>query len=243
MPPAPANSPTLNPSTPQAPTLLTAAPITAASASIKAASGKAASGKAASGNVGSAALPTLPKGRRPSFSSHRNEANATLAVDLLAQVGDAIAGWHQELRQVLADIETVYLAGPIVEGWLEAMTPDHDGHQTDSDSEEASLLRHGDPARLAAYVEQLSRQPAMPPRNTIPSQYRLCSLDADGRLQCHLCPPEQLAVISQGIARHQQLRHLVHRKQDLEAHLQRAAAALTVTRDRLGLPTAPTPCP
>ncbi|MBE7385338.1 MAG: hypothetical protein F6J95_028555 [Leptolyngbya sp. SIO1E4] len=178
-----------------------------------------------------AALPLLPKAKRLNFSSHRNDANAALALDLLADVEAAISGWHQALRQTLLDIQTLYMEGPIVEGWLESVP--NQGNQTDL-SEEARVLRHGDPAQIAAYVEKISK--VSPTRATGGgSNYRLCSLDADGQMQCQVCPPEQLGVISQAIARHQRLRQLVSQKQYLEARLQSAAAALETTRQTLGI--------
>jgi hypothetical protein len=158
--------------------------------------------------------------------------NASRAVELLTQVNQAVTAWHQELRQVLADIETVYLAGPIVEGWLEAL-PHGEGRGTVAAPAQAALLRHGDPNHLAAYVDHLERDRPSSPSG---GQYRLCSLDTDGRLQCQLCPPDQLGIISQGIARHQQIRTLVSRKQTLETALQQAAIALEQTCGQLGLP-------
>jgi len=177
----------------------------------------------------SANLPLLPKSKRPSFSSHRNDANASLALDLLADVETAIAAWHQNLRQTLVNIQALYTAGPIVDGWLEAVP----ATATPTTGNTASVLRHGDANQVAAYVERLSHSPAA---GTVQgTQYRLCRLDADGQMQCQLCPPDQLGAISQAIARHQQLRQLVSQKQYLEARLKRAAEALEVTRQTLGI--------
>lgn len=178
----------------------------------------------------SAALPWLPKTKRPSFSSHRNDANAALALDLLTDVQTAIVGWHQALRETLLAIQNLYMAGPIVDGWLESTSREAAQHDLD---DHAAVLRHGDPEQVANYVEQLSQQAATGKAGG--AQYRLCSLDADGQMQCQVCPPDQLGVISQAIARHQQLRQLVSQKQYLEAKLKRAAEALEVTRKTLDL--------
>ena len=178
-----------------------------------------------------ATLPFLPRAKRPNFSSHRNDANAALALDLLADVEGAITEWHQTLRQTLLDIQALYRVGPIVEGWLEAIPKP--GSPT-SACEDTSVLRHGDAEQIAAYVEKLATTPQMETSQGA-TQYRLCSLDADGQVQCQICPPEQLGVISQAIARHQQLRQLVNQKQYLEARLKRAAEALETTRKTLGL--------
>lgn len=178
-----------------------------------------------------AALPLLPRTKRPSFSSHRNDANAALALDLLADVQGAIVGWHQALRDTLLEIQKLYMSGPIVDGWLESTNPHIS--QTDLD-EQAAILRHGDPEQVAAYVEKLAQQ--APADDLIhSSQYQLCSLDADGQMQCQECPPEQLGVVSKAIARNQQLRQLVSQKQYLEAKLKRASEALEVTRKALDI--------
>lgn len=178
-----------------------------------------------------AALPFLPQAKRPSFSSHRNDANAALALDLLADVQGAIVSWHQALRDTLLEIQQLYLAGPIVDGWLESTN--RQTHQTDL-NEHAAVLRHGDPEQVAAYVEKLAQQTPIEDA-THSSHYRLCSLDADGQMQCQDCPPEQLGVVSQAIARNQKLRQLVSQKQYLEAKLKRASEALEVTRKTLDI--------
>ncbi|MEO1297238.1 MAG: hypothetical protein AAFW75_15905 [Cyanobacteria bacterium J06636_16] len=177
-----------------------------------------------------AALPFLPKTKRPNFSSHRNDANAALALDLLAGVGEAITGWHQALRQILLDIQALYRTGPIIEGWLESIPTQG---KSGNSSEDASVLRHGDAEQLAAYVEKFAQAPQTEVSEGV--RYRLCSLDADGKVQCQTCPSEQLGVVSQAIARHQQLRQLLNQKQYLEARLQRAAEALEATRKALDL--------
>ena len=178
-----------------------------------------------------AALPLLPRAKRPSFSSHRNDANAALALDLLADVQTAIVGWHQALRATLAEIQKLYTAGPIVDGWLEAVN--RQATQADLD-EHTAVLRHGDPEQVAAYIEKLAQQ-AQPAAQAHDSQYRLCSLNADGQIQCQACPPDELGAVSQAIARNQQLRQLVSQKQYLEAKLKRASEALDVTRKTLDI--------
>lgn len=182
-----------------------------------------------------ATLPWLPKAKRPSFSSHRNDANAALALDLLADVESTIKSWHQALRQTLLEIQQVYRAGPIVDGWLEAIPQ---AEPSTGLHEVPSVLRHGDAQAVAEYVNQIAESaPAAVP--SCETQYRLCSLDTDGRMQCQPCPPEQLGTISQAIARHQHLRQLLNRKKYLEARLKQAATALEKTRLTLGISGSP----
>ncbi|MDB9526916.1 hypothetical protein PN498_13030 [Oscillatoria sp. CS-180] len=177
-----------------------------------------------------ATLPLFPKAKRPNFSSHRNDANAALALNLLADVETAIVGWHQALRDTLFKIQQLYMAGPIIDGWLEAVNQSPQNTVEDT----ASVLRYGDAAQIAAYVEKLSQQ-TQAARLVQGTQYRLCSLDADGQMQCQICPPEQLGIVSQAIARNQQLRQLVNQKQYLEAKLKRASEALETTRQVLDI--------
>ncbi|MEO1093940.1 MAG: hypothetical protein AAFX01_03450 [Cyanobacteria bacterium J06638_28] len=188
------------------------------------------SGKDAA-SLESATLPFLPDSKRPTFSSHRNDANAALALDLLTDVEDTVTGWHQALRQTLMDLQNLYMSGPIIEGWLESGAPQE---ATDRSAQAAQVLRHGDAAQVAAYVDQLAKMPQASEPNS-GSQYRLCSLDADGKMQCQPCPPEQLGVVSQAIARHQQLRQLLQQKQYLEARLKSAADVLAKARQALGI--------
>ncbi len=196
-----------------------------------------------------------PAPRRSSLNYHRNAANATTAVEILAQVSEAIALWHGELRQVIEQMQQVYRGGPLVDGWLEAMTTRRGGAHIPQ--EQRAFWRHSDPAQLNQYLEtcwgqlaprastppsvsQPVSQPMAPHQEPSPTAYRLCHLDGEGQVQCQVCPPEQLGAISQGIARYQQLRQLEQRKQWLEEKLRQAAIALGNTRDRLGLPTPPT---
>lgn len=182
--------------------------------------------------------PTLPRTRRPSFSRHRNDANASRAIDLSSHLHHTVEQWYQALRQTLEAIQTVYRSGPIVEGWLEAV-PDSRNHQWPQPPD-TTLLRHGDPHQLAHYVETLSQQAAAG-GDPNAARYRLCALDADGHIQCRPCPPEELGTISQAIARHQQLRQLINQKQTLEARLKRTAEVLSQTQKALGIPEPESP--
>ena len=175
-------------------------------------------------------MPKLPKPKRPVFSRHRHDANPALALKVLEDIQVAIAAWHGELWQTLEQIQALYLEGPIVDGWLETMAipPNLSG-------DAASLLRHGDPEAISDYVDRLSQGSEMPPPHPTPSAYQLCSLDADGQVQCLPCPTEQLSTLSQAISRHQRLRQLLDQKHYLEAKLQRSVEVLSHSRDSLDI--------
>ena len=186
------------------------------------------------------ALPILPKLKRTEFSSHRHEANPALAMNILVDIQQMVETWQRSLRQVVVEIQNLYLDGPIIDGWLESYRP----QQPPYEGANAAVLRHGDPAQIMAYVEDLQIAPeAEGPSTgqTAPqtgdelanaTHYRICGLDDDGKLRCQPCPPAQLPVVSMAIARHQKLRQLLNQKQYLEARLKRAVEGLdTVRRD------------
>lgn len=182
-------------------------------------------------------IPGGRRGQRPTFSRHRHDANPALALKVLQDIHLAVESWHSELRQTVQRIQDLYMEGPIVDGWLEAV--DSPGSQA---KDAAALLRHADPQALSGYVDHLYEslgQEPQPQETEHPSaaapNYRLCSLNPDGQLQCMPCPPEQVSTLSLAIARHQKLRHLVEQKRYLEAKLKRAVELLTSSRDSLGI--------
>lgn len=176
--------------------------------------------------------PALPRPKRSSFSRHRHDANPALAIKVLQDIQHAVEGWHQELRQVVVDIQALYLEGPIVDGWLEAVEPPPPA----ASALDTAILRHADPVDLSGYIDQICQAADQGTAATVGStQYRLCTLDADGRRQCLPCPPQQLSTISLAVARNQKLRQFLNHKNYLEARLKRAVDALSVVRDDLGI--------
>jgi hypothetical protein len=168
----------------------------------------------------------LPKFKMPSFTSHRNGTNPALASSLLKEILTIAESWQTELKQVLSDIQDLYIEGPIVDGWLESYSRTPDAH--------SAVLRHADPDRLVNYVEEIYATPdtAVPPQ-TQHSGYVLCGLNSDGQVWSTPCPPEQLPSVSLAIARHQKLRQLLSRKQYLENRLNQLSETLVVMHSQL----------
>ncbi|WP_421655180.1 hypothetical protein [Leptothermofonsia sp. ETS-13] len=181
--------------------------------------------------------PALPRLKTPSFSSHRNAANPTLAMGLLKEMETIVAGWQEELQQVLRQIQDLYLEGPIVDGWLESYA-----HQDG----EAPEFRHADVDCLMDYVEKMRAHSQKEPLPTSTSPYgeklqseanaagyRLCGLNEDGQLWFRHCPAEQVPAVGMAIARYQRLRLLLSRKQYLETRLEQLAETLVMVHSRL----------
>ncbi len=182
-------------------------------------------------------LPMLPRRKRPNFSSHRHDANPALALKVLQDIQVAVDSWHRELKQTIQHIQELYMEGPIVDGWLEVVEdPTGPSHNLS-----AAMLRHADPQELSGYVDHLyeslggQQQDPSPDQSESNPNYRLCSLDSDGRLNSIPCPPEQLSTISLAIARHQRLRQFLDQKQYLEARLKRTVEVLTQSRNALDI--------
>ncbi|MGB3638325.1 MAG: hypothetical protein WBA39_12245 [Rivularia sp. (in: cyanobacteria)] len=166
--------------------------------------------------------PSLPKFKTPSFSSHRNAPNPALASNVLHEIQEIATGWQTELHKILRQIQDLYLQGPIVNGWLES-------HTIEPQPEGTATLRHAEVDRLMDYVEEIcAQQEAQPSSESSRTGYRLCGLDASGEVWSRPCPPDQVPGVSMAIARYQQLRQYLERKQKLENRLNQLAETLVV---------------
>jgi hypothetical protein len=147
-------------------------------------------------------------------------------MSLLQEIEVIVAGWQQELQQVVRQIQDVYLEGPIVDGWLESHTqkPEAGGEKL-SVAEVDRLMDYIDASFNSEDVKVTYQSPR--------AGYRLCGLDEDGQFWFRPCPPEQVPTVSVAIARYQKLRLLLSRKQDLETRLTQLAETLVVLHSHL----------
>lgn len=136
----------------------------------------------------------------------------SLAQQLLQQLESAIAQETATLNQAVQQIQSLYQEGPIVDGWLEAANCEVHPQLT--------KLHHLDGESLVSYIEQLCDQlPRSPQQLASHPPYRLCGLDAEGRLWSRPCPPNQVDRICLAIARYHRLRQLLDHKQVAETRL------------------------
>ncbi|MBD2771539.1 hypothetical protein [Iningainema tapete] len=165
--------------------------------------------------------PSLPKLKTPSFTSHRNGANPALAMNLLQEIQQSVTDWQKELQKIIQQIQEIYLEGPIVNGWLES-------HDKQAESDKTAPLRHAEVDHLMDYVEEICANQANMSCQSPRAGYRLCGLDANGKVWSRPCPQDQVASVSMAIARYQKLRQLLGRKQYLEIRLTQLAETLTI---------------
>jgi hypothetical protein len=170
--------------------------------------------------------PSLPKFKTPSFSSHRHGANPALAMNLLQEIQETVAGWQTELQKILQQIQDIYIEGPIVNGWLESSPQEQEQGGT-------ATLRHGEVERLINFVEEICEAGAKVAYQSPRAGYHLCGLDAAGKVWSRPCPPDQIPTVSMAIARYQKLRQLLGRKQYLETRLSQLAETLVVLHSHI----------
>ncbi|OUC13474.1 MAG: hypothetical protein B0A82_16885 [Alkalinema sp. CACIAM 70d] len=168
----------------------------------------------------------LPKMKSVQFSSHRNGANPGLAASLLREMLGIAEAWQAELAQVVRQIQDLYIEGPIVDGWLESTG--------DVPHVETVAFKHAEISQLIQFVEKLQSGEIQPERVLVNGAgYRLCGLNADGRVWSCPCPAEQVPTVSLAIARHHRLRQLLNRQQDLESRLGQLSEDLVMLHSRL----------
>lgn len=176
--------------------------------------------------------PDLPKFKTPAFTSHRNGANPALANNLLSEIQQIVTNWQVELQTVVRQIQDVYIEGPIVNGWLESQSV-----QPTDVTIGTAALRHAEVDRLMDYVEEIcATHGQTKSKESLRTGYRLCGLDASGKVWSRPCPPEQVANVSMAIARYQKLRHLLERKQYLENRLSQLSETLVMLHGHLQSP-------
>jgi hypothetical protein len=171
-------------------------------------------------------IPSLPKLKTPSFSSHRHGANPALAMNLLQEIQETVAGWQTELQNILHQIQDIYLEGPIVNGWLESNPQEEEPAGT-------ATLRHAEVDRLMNYVEEICASGGKVSYQSSINGYRLCGVDDAGKVWSRPCPADQVANVSMAIARYQKLRQLLGRKQSLETRLSQLAQTLVVLHSHI----------
>ncbi len=156
----------------------------------------------------------LPKSKSVLLSPHRNAPNPALAASLLQDMLTIATTWQQELSTTIETIQTTYLEGAILDGWLESL-----GTLSQQD-DKTQAFRHADISQLVSFVEKLQTGKIQPQDiHAVPSNYRLCGINPDGQLWSYPCPPDQVPAVSMAIARHHKLRQLRIRQADLETRL------------------------
>ncbi|MBK1990269.1 hypothetical protein A0J48_022540 [Sphaerospermopsis aphanizomenoides BCCUSP55] len=170
--------------------------------------------------------PSLPKFKTPSFSNHRHGANPAFAMNLLQDIQETVASWQTELQAILQQIQDIYLEGPVINGWLES-------NPQESEPGGTATLRHAEIERLMDYVEEICEPGDKVSSPSSRTGYRLCGIDATGKVWSRQCPVDQVPNVSMAIARYQKLRQLFGRKQQLETRLSQLAETLVALHSHI----------
>jgi hypothetical protein len=151
----------------------------------------------------------------PKFSHLRQDASPILAAHMLQEMYKMVTEWQQELQDIEQDSLEITASGPILAAWLEAYTfkPGHTGEAIPTPYTTVNLT---DPT-------------AVDPQ----ASYRLCGLDEYGKLWTRPCPMAEILSVSQAIARYQQLKDLIDRKQQVEQHIRQILEDLVHLRLKL----------
>lgn len=167
--------------------------------------------------------PILPKLKTLGLSSHIHSVNPVLALELLREISELVAGWHQDLKYVLEQIQLIYEEGPLIDGWLES-------HSLTSNPN-FSTPRKATMDGLMNYVEELT-DPQVSYQTPRPG-YRLCGVNEYGQVWSRDCPPQEVPSVSLAIARYQKLQQLLVSKQNLETRLEGLTETLVMMRSSL----------
>lgn len=123
----------------------------------------------------------------------------------------AVATCEAQLRRIVAQIEDLYLSGPIVDGWLESRL---------QVPEPAVTTSSQDTGKQPVGQEEVNTPASEPVLPELPhTSYYLCGVDAAGKEWSYSCPGEQLPSIIMAIARHRKLQQLLERMYGWETHL------------------------
>jgi hypothetical protein len=83
------------------------------------------------------------------------------------------------------------------------------------------------------YVEEICANGGQVSYKSSRTGYRLCGVDANGKVWSRPCPADQVPAVGMAIARYQKLRQLLGRKQHLETRLSQLAQTLVILHSHI----------
>ncbi len=174
-----------------------------------------------------AIAPDLPGFPFTPLAATRHATDPALALGILREIEGTLLSWQRELQRLQLEIQELHMEGPIIDGWLESQP-------TTPPPPEAEFIRHAEIDALMGYVNTIcDTAPEGMIQDAPRAGYRLCGLDADGKVWFRDCPPERVPQVSLAIARCQKVRQLVTRKNDLESRLSKLAEHLVSVHSEL----------
>lgn len=176
-----------------------------------------------------AIAPNSPEFPFTPLAAARHATDPALALGILREIEGTLLSWQRELQRLQLEIQELHMEGPIIDGWLESRPT-----QPATSPPEAEFIRHAEIDALMGYVNTIcDTAPESMIQDMPRAGYRLCGLDADGKVWFRDCPPERVPQVSLAIARCQKVRQLVTRKNDLESRLSKLAEHLVSVHSEL----------
>jgi hypothetical protein len=151
----------------------------------------------------------------PKFTSPIQNSNPSLAAHMLQEMYNIVRQWQGELEQIEQSIQTVTASGPTLAAWLE------------SRDFKPGITGKAIPTPYATVdVVNLTTVDAR-------ADYRLCGLDEHGKLWTRPCLLSEISSVSMAIARYQQLKVLLDRRQKIELSIGQIIEDLVYLRLKL----------
>ncbi len=151
----------------------------------------------------------------PRFPNLRQASNPSLAAHMLQEMYRMVTQWQGELEELDRNIQKVTASGPTLAAWLESRD----------------------------FKPGITGEPIPTPYTTVDvvglsevdarAGYRLCGLDEHGKLWTRPCLMSEISSVSMAIARYQQLKVLLEKKEKIEDRISQIIEDLVYLRLKL----------
>ncbi len=151
----------------------------------------------------------------PKFTHFRQNSNPSLAAHMLQEMYKMVMQWQGELQDIEQSIQKITATGPTLAAWLE--------------SRNFKPGVTGEPIPTPYTTVDVLGLTAVDAR----AGYRLCGLDEHGKLWTRPCLMSEILSVSMAIARYQQVKVLIDRREKIEYRISQIIEDLVYLRLKL----------
>jgi hypothetical protein len=151
----------------------------------------------------------------PKFTHIRQNSNPSLAAHMLQEMYRMVMQWQGELQAIEQDILNITASGPTLAAWLE--------------SRYFKPGMTGEPIPTPYTTVDVDDLTAVDAR----AGYRLCGLDEHGKLWTRPCLMSEILSVSMAIARYQQVKVAIDKKEKIELRISQIIEDLVYLRLKL----------